>query len=186
LKKHSRKNNPPQDVATKALPEEILVRKSQSDNVLGSVIWLGLGVMSLGAALQKPFDIGLFFLLLPFTAIFFFVGYFYSKHRKNVIIANSNGLLVEDISKETITWDRINNIRIKASYHPRCVCELSLTLKSDDKLFNRLLFKSLRKNLPTRSITVCDLFSYNINHEYFFEVLRKMQAYYTKRNRSLV
>jgi hypothetical protein len=180
LKKRSRKKNTQQVVVTKKQPEEIIVRKSTSSNVFVSIIWLGFGSVTLGASIMPPFDVGLFFLLLPFTVIFIFVGYTNVKFINNVIVANAHGLLVEDRSKKIISWSRIKFIDMRATYYPKPVCELELIMERDDELFNRLLFKNLRRKLPTRSTSVCNLFDYNINHQYFFERLREMHAYYTK------
>lgn len=141
------------------------------------MIFLGLGAGTLLASFQKPFDIGLFFLLLPFAAIFIFIGYFNTKALGDVILANADGLLVETLSKEMISWDRIKYIDVTIS---RRMADLRLTLDGNDELLNRMLFKKYRKKKPTRRLSTCNLYLYDVNHRWLLDNIKKMHAYYTR------
>jgi hypothetical protein len=161
--------------------EDIAIRKAVVHNVFRSSLWFGLEIFALYTIFNGPFSLKLMLITLPFQMTFLFFGYWGMRNPRHVISANADGLLIEDISSEPISWKRIISIYMTTHYGKSPGCLLSLTLQGDDELLDRMLFSKFRKRLPTRSMYVCNLFDYKVDHNDFFERLKEMHEYYTRR-----
>lgn len=180
LKKGSRGTKNRQSTDTRQ-PEDIIIRKALVHNWFRSSLWFGLEIFALYTIFNGPFSLNLMLITLPFQMVFIFFGYFGIRNPHHVIAANADGLLIEDISSEPISWERILCIHMSTHYANSPGCPLSLSLYGEDELLKRMLFSKLRKRLSTRSLTVCNLFDYKVDHNDFFERLKEMHDYYTRK-----
>ena len=161
--------------------EDITIGKAVIHNLFRSSLWFGLEIFALYTIFNGPFSLKLMLITLPFQSAFLFFGYWGMRNPHHIISANADGLLIEDMSSEPIAWKRIISIYMTTTYASSPGCLLSLTLKGDDELLDRMLFSRFRKRLPTRSMYVCNLFDYKVDHNDFFERLKEMHKYYIRR-----
>lgn len=154
-------------------PENIVITRDIVNNNLLSIFWFGLGSMFLMGILVNLNEIGLLFILSPFVLITFFAGYYQTKTINHVIIANENGLLVDDFSKIPIQWGNMSNIHITRYDYKNNICELSISVKNVDLLSPRINLRPF-----SNRITLCNLSHYKVNYQILLERLTYLHTYY--------